>query len=289
MKKIALTALLLSSSTAFATDTRVSSLQGNVGLADDTDYQRYGANAAGESAWLDYNGADLGASAGFGDKAVSFAQGEGRVDFGYYTADGDAGYRVLAGIASTEDINIGGAYGMGDMDFGAMIGYTADDTAISAHFRSRTLSDTDVTAYGATVGMADGSTDIGASYAMGWIWGADSSKAALTVGPGLNVAMPDGGDMEIGLTLAGANLAGEVTVKDWIGIRGSVAANLDAVDPTGDFDVATSMTTGFGASINTDSVTIDLMVSPDAVLGGPHFLTGVGSGPAASFSARFDI
>ena len=108
MKKIALTALLLSSSSAFATDTRVSSLQGNVGMADDTDYQRYGANKAGDSAWLDYDGANLGASAGFGDNAVSFAQGDGRVDFGWYNADGDAGYRVLAGIANMDDIAIGG-------------------------------------------------------------------------------------------------------------------------------------------------------------------------------------
>ncbi len=289
MKKIALTALLLSSSSAFATDTRVSSLQGNVGMADDTDYQRYGANKAGDSAWLDYDGANLGASAGFGDNAVSFAQGDGRVDFGWYNADGDAGYRVLAGIANMDDIAIGGGYGMGNMDFGAMIGYTADDTAISAHFRSRDLGDDAVTAYGATVGMADSNIDVGANYTMGWIWGADASKAALTVGPGLGLTLPDGGDMVVGVTVAGANLAGEVTVKDWIGIRGSVSADLDLPDPLNDFDVATTMSTGFGASINTDSVNIDLMVSPDAILGGPHFLTGVGSGPAASFSARFDI
>ena len=40
MKKIALTALMLTSTSAFATSTRLDSLAGNVGMADDTDYQR---------------------------------------------------------------------------------------------------------------------------------------------------------------------------------------------------------------------------------------------------------
>jgi len=289
MKKIALTALMLTSTSAFATTTRTSALSNNVGMADDTDFQTYGSTAAGDSAWLDYDGTNLGAAAGFDGNAVTFAQGDGRVDFGWYNADGDSGYRVLAGIASTEAIAIGGGYGMGDMDFGAMIDKNGDDMDIMATFRSRTLSDTDVTAYGLNIAKTTEGIDVDGDYVMGMVWGGDASKAALTYGPGLNVGMPDGGDMVLGVTLVGANLAGEVNVKDWLGIRGSVAANLDLVDPTGELDVATSMETGFGASINTDSVDIDLMVSPQAVLNGPFFLTGVQHQPAASLSARFDI
>jgi hypothetical protein len=101
--------------------------------------------------------------------------------------------------------------------------------------------------------------------------------------------MPDGGDMALGVDLVQTNLAGEVTVKDWLGIRGSVTAALGLGDPLDEVALSTTMSTGFGASISTDSVDIDLMVSPDAVLGGPHFLTGVGMGPAVAFSARFDI
>ncbi|MDP6947281.1 MAG: hypothetical protein QF464_24245, partial [Myxococcota bacterium] len=193
------------------------------------------------------------------------------------------------GIANTENISVGGAYGMGDMDFGASIDKAGDDMGLGAHFRSRALGDTEVNGYGVALGKDAAGINIDGTYYMGSIWGGDASKAALTYGPGLNVAMPDGGDAEIGLTLMGVNLAGEVTVKDWLGIRGSVTANLDAVDPTGEFDVATTMNTGFGASIATESVNIDLMVSPDAVLNGPYFLTGAASAPAAALSARFDI
>jgi len=291
MKKIALTALLLSSSTAFATSTRMDSLQGNAGMADDTDFQSYGATQAGNSVWLDYDGASLAGAAGFDGNAVTFAQGAlgDRADFGWYHADGDSGYRVVAGIASTEAIQIGGGYGMGDMDFGATIDKNGDDTGIQATFRSRTLSDSDVTAYGLTVDKNAAGIIAAGGYAMGWIWGGDASKAALTVGPGVNVIQPDGGDLDLGVTVAGANLAGEVTIKDWLGIRGSVAAQLDLVDPMGELDVATSTTSMFGASIHTDSVDIDLAVDPSFVTGGPHFLTGEGTGPAASFSARFDI
>lgn len=295
MKKIALTALMLTSTTALATSTRVSSFQGNVGLTDDTHYLGYASKTddVGNNGWFNYDGANLGGAATWDGQGVSFSQGEDRVNFGWQNADGDSGYRVNAGIASTEAIALGGAYGMSsgdrDMDFGAAVDMNGDAMAFGGHFRSRELTKTDVTFYGGSVSKNDAGINIGGDYAMGKVWGSDASNAALTYGPGLTVGLPDGGDMALGVSLAKTNLAGEVSIKDWLGIRGSVAAQLDLVDPTGELDVASSMSTGFGASVDTDTVDIDLMVSPDAILGGPHFLTGVGMGPAMSFSARFDI
>ena len=295
MKKIALTALMLTSTTAFATSTRVASHQGNLGLADGTDYTMLSSltDDAGNNAWFDYDGASLAGAATFGGNGVSFAQGEDRVDFSWNHASGDTGYRVDLGIASTEAMSVGGAYGMSsggtDSDFGAGVDKNGDAIGFGAHYWARTLTDSDVTAYGVMADYSDLGTNVMGGYFMGSVWGGDASKAALTYGPALHVAMPEGGDMALDVSLVEANLAGEVTVKDWIGIRGSVAASLDLVDPTGELDVATSMSTGFGASINTDSVDIDLMVDPSAVLGGPHFLTGAGTGAAAAFSARFDI
>lgn len=295
MKKIALTALMLTSTSAFATSTRVASHQGNLGLADDTDYTLLSSltDDAGNNAWFDYDGTNLAGAATFDGNGVSFAQGDDRVNFSWNHADGDTGYRVDAGIASTEALSIGGAYGMSsggtDSDMGASIDMNGDAMGFGAHYWARTLTDSDVTAYGVMADYSDVGTNVNGGYFMGSVWGGDASKAALTYGPTLGVALPDGGDMALEVSLVEANLAGEVTVKDWIGVRGSVAASLDLVDPTGELDVATSMSTGFGASINTESVNIDLMVSPDAILGGPHFLTGAGTGPAAAFSARFDI
>ena len=114
MKKIALTALMLTSTTAFATSTRVASHQGNLGLADGTDYTMLSSltDDAGNNAWFDYDGANLAGAATFDGNGVSFAQGEDRVDFSWNHASGDTGYRVDLGIASTEAMSVGGAYGM---------------------------------------------------------------------------------------------------------------------------------------------------------------------------------
>ena len=295
MKKIALTALMLTSTSAFATSTRVASHQGNIGLADDTDYTNFSSltDDAGNNAWFDYDGTNLGGAATFDGSGVSFAQADDRVNFSWnHSLNGDAGYRVDADIASTEALRVGGSYGMSsggiDSDMGASVDMNGDAMGFGAHYWARKLTDSDVAGYGVMANYSDVGTDLNGGYLMGSVWGGDASKAALTYGPTLGVSLPDGGDMALTPALE-TNLAGEVTVKDWIGVRGSVAASLDIVDPTGEFDVATSMSTGFGASINTDSVNIDLMVSPDAILGGPHFLTGAGTGPAAAFSARFDI
>ena len=55
-----------------------------------------------------------------------------------------------------------------------------DDLGINAGVMSRALSDSNVTAWGAGVGMDGGNIDIGGMYAMGWVMGGDASNAALT-------------------------------------------------------------------------------------------------------------
>jgi hypothetical protein len=273
------------------------SFQSNVGLTDETHYTTYASKTddVGNNGWFDYTkDGTFGASATWDGSGVSFAEGDDRVDFSWYNADGDTGYRVEAGIASKDAMTFGGAYGMTsgdtDMDFGAAVEKAGDTWGGDVHVRSRTLTDSDVTAYSVDIEKTNASIDGAANYARGSVWGGDASKAALTYGPGIRVAKPKGSDLALGVDLVQTNLAGEVTVKDWLGIRGSVTAALSLGESVfNKVALSTTMSTGFGASISTDNVDIDLMLSPEAILGGPHFLTGTGARPPLALSARFDI
>ena len=295
MRGITLCALMLCSNNAFATDTRAAALSNNAGLADDTDYEIFASQAdeVGENVWLDYDGATLSGAFAFDGKVVSIDQGATATSFGWVNSSGDTGYSASLEVAETDVMALGGSYSMSDGDrdmaFGGGLSLDGDVIGVGAGFYSRELSSEDVTAYGGGVTYLDGSIGAAGSYLMGWVRGADASNAALTVGPGLSVWMPDGGDMVLSLSLLSANLAGEFMFNDWLGIRGSVTGGLDVVDLTGDLSMASTLGAAMGGTFHCDAGDIDILIDPGQLLGGPFFLTGAGTGAALALSARFDI
>lgn len=295
MNKFILSGLVLISATAGATETRTNALGNNLGMADDTDYQMFANTTgdAGDSVTLDVNGEVLTGAMMFGSNALTIQEGQFGSHLGWHHSSGDSGYSVGLDMGSTESFALDGSYSMarGDsnMAFGGALSMNGDDMGIDAGIMSRKLSDSDVTAWGAGVSMDGGNINIGGMYAMGWVMGGDASNAALTVGPALNVGMPDGGDMRIDMSLLAANLAGEFMFNDWIGIRGGVVGALNVADATGDLGVSTDMGATLGGTFHSDAGDLDLMYAPTQLLGGPHFITGAGTGAAVSLSARFAI
>jgi hypothetical protein len=295
MQKLSLLVLILWSGTAMATETRMDALSNNVGIADDTDYQIFASQTdeAGDNVWLDYDGSLGGAVSGNGT-AVSISSGAfGDAAFGWYNSSGDTGYSVGLDIGATDSLGLNGSYsksnGDNDMAFSGAVAMAGEAVGVAAGVMSRTLTDSDVSAWGANLMYNDGNIDVAGGYAVGWVMGSDASTAAMTVGPTLGVSMPDGGDMALDISLAAANLAGEFMFNDWVGVRGSVTGSLDIVDPTGELNVATSIGSAMGGTFHSDAGAIDITFAPAQLLGGPYFLTGAGTGAAVAFSARFAI
>jgi hypothetical protein len=295
MNKFILSGLVLISATAGATETRINALGNNLGMADDTDFQMFANTTgdAGDSVTLNVMGDTLTGAMMFGANAITVREGQFGSHLGWHHSSGDSGYSVGLDMGDTENFGLNGSYSMarGDanMAFGGGLTMAGDDLGINAGVMSRALSDSNVTAWGAGVGMDGGNIDIGGMYAMGWVMGGDASNAALTVGPAINVAMPDGGDMRIDMSLVAANLAGEFMFNDWIGIRGGVVGALNLADATGDLGVSTDMGATLGGTFHSDAGDLDVMYAPAQLLGGPHFITGAGTGQAVSLSARFAI
>jgi hypothetical protein len=300
MKKLSLVAIALFSTSAVATDARTAAHQNNAGMSDDTDYRSYFSrtdNSKKDSVWFDLDNAGTGVLSGAyraDGRSMTLAQGVNATNMGYYSADGDTGYAVGLELVNMETFTVGGGYGTSsgdnDMAFYGSLAKSADIMGLSAGVRSRDLSQSDVTVWGAQVDHNELGNTLSGGYGMGMRFKTDRSKAAVTVGPALSVAMPEGGDMAIDLHIADVNIAGEFALNDWFGLRGSVVSGLALVDPTGELDLATTgVAPMFGASLDFEGADIDLVIDPNSVMNGPYFLTGAASAPAVHMSARFDI
>jgi hypothetical protein len=315
MRTLSVTALALFSTSAFATDARTAAHQNNVGIQDDVDYRTYYSRTDNgkDSMWFDLEGSEsaeaseggeaapegaLAASYKADGRSISLEQSTtGGTAIGYYSASGDNGFGVMLDVANKDTIAVGGGYGMTngktDMAFSGAVAKGEDNTDVRLNIVSRTLNDDDVSAWGADIGYIGKGISVDGQYRYGWRFKGDRSRAGVTLGPNVNVFKPEEGDMDIGLTLAEINIAGEFKLNDWFGLRGSVVSGLDAVIPMGDkeFDVMTSpVSPMFGASLDFEGADIDFTIDPRRVLDGPYFLTGnTGESFAAMMSARFDI
>ena len=301
MKNLSLAALALLSTSAMATDARVAAHQGNAGMKDSTDYRTYVSttNNGPDSVFFDLDNTGTGVLSGAykaGGNSLTLSQNAtgDATEIGYYAADGDTGYGVGLEVINMESFGLSGMYGTTsgdtDMTYGGAINKTADDIGIMVGVASRELTKKDVTTWSAGLSHSEFGQVIGADYGMGWRFGGDRSKAAVTVGPDLVVTMPEGADMDIALSLASANIAGEFALNDWFGLRGSVVSDFMVVDPTGELDLATSgVSSMFGASMDFEGADLDLVIDPNSIMNGPFFLTGAASAPAVMMSARFDI
>jgi hypothetical protein len=304
MKKLSLVAIALFSTSALATDARTAAHQGNAGMADDTDYRTYLSrinNKGADSVWFDLGaGGTLSGAWRADGRSLTVAQNANgdATSWGYYAAHGDNGYAVQVDMRSIDQMSIGGGYGIGsgsgDMTIYGSADVSADEDVgmgISVGVRSREISKSDVTVWGAGLSKTDAGMDVGLNYGMGARFKTDRSKAAVTVGPDVGISMPEEGDMAVAINLAAVNVAGEFALNDWFGLRGSVAGGLlPSFNADGEVDLESSgFSTAFGASLDFEGVDLDLVIDPSSVLNGPYFLTGAKSEPAFHMSARFDI
>jgi len=282
---------------ANATDSRVTALSGNVGITDDTDFTRFASETGqmGDHAWLNYDGLTLGGAMSWGSNAVMLNQGANGAAIGYYNSSGDTGYNAsFAYDGNTEGMTFGGGYamadrsdGLGNMAFGGQVMLVDDSLGIMANAISRTLTDDSVTSWGGSAAYSDAGIGLGGGYQ--WYGARFGDASAITMGSGLGVDLPDGGDMAIGLNLLDVNLAGEFMFNDWFGLRGSVTTSMVLDNLTDEMELGVNMGSGFGASLVSEAGVIDLVIDPSQVLGGPFFLTGNTAGPAIALSARFSI
>jgi hypothetical protein len=326
MNKFILSGLVLISSTADATETRANSLENNLGMADDTDYQMFANTTgdAGDSVTLDVNGEVLTGAMMFGANAVTIGEGQFGSHLGWHHSSGDSGFSVGLDMGSTENFALDGSYSMarGDANmaniaFGGGLAVAGEDSGFNAGVMSRALSDSHVTAWGADIELESNDINLDGMYAMGWVMASDASKAALTIGPKLDIdivgeeenkiesteygaeeyVLTEDGEPEteivynpnIEIALVAVNIAGEFMFNDWIGIRGGVIGSLNITDVTDDLGVSTTLSATMGGTFKSDAGDIDLMYTPGQLLGGPHFITGAGTGAAVMLSARFAI
>ena len=150
-----------------------------------------------------------------------------------------------------------------------------------------------VTAWSAGVGYVDKGVRVLTSYDLGWRFKTDRSNAAVTLGPRINVLKPEESEADIDFSLADFNIAGEFSLTDWFGLRGSVGTALNAELPVGDeeFEMKTTrVRPAFGASLDFDGCDVDFMFDPVGLMNGDEFWTGQSNGwYGAMMSARFDI
>lgn len=303
MKTLSLAALALFSTSAFATDARTAAHQSNAGMSDDTDYRSYFSrtdNSKKDSVWFDLGDGELSGAYRADGRSLTLAQNANgdATSMGYYAASGDTGYAVLLDMRSIDQMSIGGGYGMSsgdnDMAFYGSADLSADEDVgmgFGAGVRSRDLTKSDVTVWGADFAMNDAGMGLSGNFGMGMRFKTDRSKAAVVLGPNLGISMPEEEDMSADVSLADVNIAGEFGLNDWFGLRGSVAGGLlPSFNQEGEVDLESSgFSTAFGASIDFEGADIDLVIDPKAVMNGPYFLTGAASDPAVMMSARFDI
>jgi len=303
MKKLSLAAIALFSTSALATDARTAAHQSNAGLTDDTDYRSYLSriNKGKDGVWFDMGAGGVLSGAYRADsRSLTLAQNANgdATSMGYYASHGDNGYAVLLDMRSIDQMSIGGGYGIGsdggDMTVYGSAALSADEDVgmgLNVGVRSRSLTKSDVTFWGAGLSKDDAGMAIGANGGMGLRFKTDRSKAAVTLGPDLSVSMIEDEDMGVDVNLAGVNVAGEFALNDWFGLRGSVAGGLlPSFNMDGEVDLESSgFSTAFGASLDFEGADIDLVIDPNSVMNGPYFLTGAASAPAVHMSARFDI
>ena len=299
MKKMTITAIALFSSPVFATDARVAAHQGNAAITDDTDFQRYFARTDNgkDSIWFDSAGQGLSGAYRNDGAAITMdtnTDGSGTA-VGIFSADGDTGWAIGADIASVDAITVGGGYGMSDgkddMAFFAALSYISESVGAVAGVRSRALTDDDVTVWDVGVDYSDAGIGLAANYGWGWRYKTDRSRGGLTIGPGLDVDLPDGGDAMVDLSLMDVNIAGEFALNDWFGLRGSVMSGLAVTDIANDLGVGgKALSSALGASIDFEGADLDFVIDPSSVMNGPYFLTGADSDSfAMMMSARFNI
>lgn len=310
---------LMASTAAFATPARVEALSGNPGFADNSDPLQYPSTIApvGDAVNLNYglSGADGGATWNDGTM-LHFARdgalpGNGPATPGAWSAvygkgDGTTGW---LGRTSWEAgrFTIGGLWGKGDWGretknfavggditrFGAA---NADEYkyAVNLTARGRDLQESKLIAWNGNLlyDQQNKVISIGGGAQFGPRWSNDRARAAIAIGPALNVVSADGADaLPLRLDIPIANVAAEYDIKEWLLLRGSTTAGwaVEAAD-TAKFTDTESWSSQVGGMVGLgfkrDAAQFDMSVNPGWLIGGPALLSGAAAPMFATISGR---
>lgn len=316
-------ALLLLSATAYATPARVEALSGNPGFADTSDPLVYPSTIApvGDAVNLNYGvtGADGGATWDGGTMLHFARDGVPPVNGGpaapgawsavYGKGDGSTGW---LGRTSWETgrFTIGGVWGKGDWgretknlalggDITRYGAATAKEFkyAINLKAQGRDLKEDKLLAWNGNLVYDQQAKviSIGGGAQFGPRWQTDRARAAIAVGPALNVVSADGADaLPIHLDIPIANVAAEYDIKEWLLLRGSTTAGwaVDATDSAKftDTESWSSQIGGMvGLGFKRDTAQFDMAINPGWLIGGPALLSGASAPMFATISGRVAI
>ena len=136
---------------------------------------------------------------------------------------------------------------------------------------------------------------IGGGAQFGPRWATDRARAAIAIGPALNVVSTDGADaLPLHLDIPIANVAAEYDLKEWLLLRGSTTAGwaVDAADSAKftDTESWSSQIGGMvGLGFKRDTAQFDMSVNPGWLIGGPALLSGATAPMFATISGRVAI
>ena len=288
------------SSPALATTARVQALSGNPAFVDDTDVLVYPSviSKVGNAVNVNYssnNAVDGGAVWGrermlwFQRATPASPGGDAPFMITYGQGNGKTGW-LTRGAWTEDDVTIGGAWsngGQGRNPTNFTVGgdiRTAtgdeDETAVTTYVARRVLKKKSHTVWDArTEVIPDVSNTLTGSLRMGPRWKNERVKAALSIGPGLEVVNTDGGNATR-IDMPASNIAAEYAIRDWLLIRGSATAALrtsasDVSDFNGtrEFEMASGGLLGVGLK-HEDTAVFDMSIAPPWLVNGPALLSG---------------
>lgn len=322
MRKIIVAITILGlSGAASATPARVEALSGNPGFVDNSDPLLYPSTIApvGDAVNLNYGVAQVDGGATFaGGKMLHFsrdglapnAPGPGTPGSWmavYGQGDGSTGWLTRTSWVD-DKFTVGGVWGKGGWDrttsnlaIGgdiSMLGDAAADEkkwAVNLQARGRNLQENKLMAWNAGLLYDTDSEAVGISggLALGPRWVNDKVRAAIAVGPALQLVSVDD-SLPLTLNIPVANVAAEYNIKEWLLLRGSTTAgwSVSAGDSAEFTDTETwsSQVGGMvGLGFKRDTAQFDMAVNPGWLVGGPFLLSGAAAPMFATVSGRIAL
>lgn len=311
---------LLLSSTAHATNARVTALSNNAGFIDDTDFFLYPSalNDLPARASINYDAGAFDGGFTLDDGRMLWFQrhnptgAETGFRAVYGQANGDTGYLIRA-AHNPGDFSIGGAWSNGpgrgalqnmavDGDLHLLNKLVGDGSDMKVAFniglRNRTLDSDRLTLWGANLAIDTSAetVNLGGGYTAGPRFAVADGRLALQVGPtiDLGLSIADGDQPQsIDLTVPVANFAGEYILRDWFRLRGSLIAGwqgaTDTDDPLNNLTWSTGVGGALGVGFSHNDAQFDLSINPAWALNGPYLLSGSSSPMFGVLSARVNL
>jgi hypothetical protein len=208
----------------------------------------------------------------------------------YGQGNGKTGWLTRAAW-SEDDIKVGGAWSNGGQgknptnltvggDIRSATGDDDDEVSVSTYIARRALKKKSHTVWDArTEIVPDVSNTLTGSLRVGPRWKDKRVRAALSIGPGLEVVNTDGVNATR-LDMPASNIAAEYALRDWLLLRGSATAALrlsstdvSNFEDTREFEMASGGLLGVGFK-HEDTAVFDMSIAPPWLVNGPAMLSG---------------